>query len=75
MRLVIIASLALLASCAPRLVFANEAGGVVKRTGSLGSDRAYALAENHCKQYGKIARIAGRDILTNSIRFDCVAKS
>lgn len=63
-----------LCACAPRLDFANEAGGVINRTGSIGSDRAYKLAEDHCQQYGKIARISGRDVLTNTMRFDCIAK-
>lgn len=63
-----------LAGCAPRLTFANEAGGVVNRTGSIGSDRAYALAADHCARFGKIVRISGRDVLTNTMRFDCVAR-
>lgn len=63
-----------LASCAPRLDFANEAGGVINKTGSMGSDRAYALASDHCAKSGKIARITGRDVLTNTMRFDCVVR-
>jgi hypothetical protein len=71
--LIIVIALAA-SACAPRLDFANEAGGVINRTGSIGSDRAYKMAEDHCSQYGKIARISGRDVLTNTMRFDCVAK-
>ena len=63
-----------LAACAPRLQFANEAGGVINKTGSLGNDRAYALATDNCEKYGKIARITERDVLSNTITFECVAK-
>ena len=63
-----------LAACAPRLSFSNEAGGVINKTGSIGNDRAYALATGHCAKYDKVARIVNRDVLTNTIRFDCVAK-
>ena len=74
MRIFVIVFMLAVAGCAPRLNFANEAGGVINRTGSIGSDRAYQLAEKHCAQYGKIARISGRDVLTNTMRFDCVVK-
>lgn len=63
-----------LAACAPRLAFSNEAGGVIHKSGSLGNDRAYALVTAHCAKYGKIGRITRRDILTNSIEFECVAR-
>lgn len=63
-----------LASCAPRVAFSNEAGGVINKTGSIGSDRAYTLAMEHCAKFGKVAKITGRDVLTNTMRFDCVAK-
>jgi len=39
----------------------------------MGNDRAYALANEHCAKFGKIPKITGRDILTNKLRFDCVA--
>jgi len=63
-----------LAACAPRLSFSNEAGGVINKTGSAGSDRAYTLASAHCAQYGKIAKITGDDRLTAKMRFDCVVR-
>jgi len=71
MRYAILLALAL-SGCAPRLSFANEAGGVINKSGSLGSDRAYAMMTDHCQKFGKIPRISSRDILTNTIRFDCV---
>ena len=74
MRLIPLLLLCALTACAPRLSFANEAGGVINRSGSIGTDRAYALATDHCAKLGKISRIAGRDILTNTMRFDCVGR-
>lgn len=74
MRSVIIAAALLLTSCAPRLTFSNEAGGVISKTGSIGSDRAYALATDHCSKYGRVARITQRDVLSNSLNFECVAR-
>lgn len=62
-----------LGGCAPRMAFSNEAGGVIDRKGSMGNDRAYAMAERQCAKYGKAARITGRDLLTNTMRFECVA--
>ena len=73
MRHLIIALPLILSACAPHLAFANQAGGVISKTGSLGNDRAYALATDNCAKYGKVAKITDRDILTNTIRFDCVA--
>lgn len=63
-----------LVACAPRAVFSNEAGVVIRKTGSLGTDRIYALATDHCAQYGKVAKMTDRDYLANTLSFDCVAK-
>jgi hypothetical protein len=71
--IIIIAALAL-AGCAPKLQFANEAGGVVSQAGSPGNDRAFALAEAHCEKYGKVARVTAQTIWVKSTRFDCVAR-
>lgn len=62
-----------LSACAPKLAFSSSAGGVINKTGSMGNDRAYAIMTEHCAKYGKVARVSNRDILTNTIRFDCVA--
>lgn len=63
-----------LAGCAPKLAFNNEAGGVIDKTGSAGSDRAYTLATEHCAKFGKIARITGDDRLSAKMRFECVVQ-
>ncbi len=74
MRIVILAAALAITGCAPKLAFNNEAGGVIDKTGSAGSDRAYTLATEHCAKYGKIAKITGDDRLSAKMRFDCVAK-
>lgn len=72
MRMIPLVLVLALAGCAPKLTFANAAGGVINKTGSIGNDRAYALASEHCAEFGKVARITGRDLLTNTMRFECV---
>lgn len=74
MRIIALLLVVALTGCAPRLSFANEAGGVVNKSGSMGNDRAYALANDHCATFGKIARITSQDVLMNTMRFDCVAR-
>lgn len=63
-----------LASCAPSLTMANEAGGTVNQAGSMGNDRAFKLAEDHCAKYGKTAKVVSKTVLVKSMRFECVAK-
>lgn len=63
-----------LSACAPKLHFANEAGGVVNKTGSAGSDRAYAIAREHCARSGKIARITNDDRFAAKMHFECVVR-
>lgn len=61
-----------LAACAPRLHMANELGGTVQQAGSLGNDRAFALAEEHCAKYGKKAKIVDKTVWVKSMRFECI---
>lgn len=49
----------------------NELGGTVNQTGTLGNDRAFALAEAHCAKFGKKAKIVDKEIWVKSIRFEC----
>jgi hypothetical protein len=66
-----------LAGCAadPKLIAGNEAGGLVNHAvyGSEQPERAFAIADAHCHQYGKVARISGRDEPSETMSFDCVA--
>lgn len=74
MKLALIALVAL-AGCAPSLAQYNDAGGVVNQTGSVGNDRAFALAEAHCAKTGKVAVITRTsDALNRRMSFECRAK-
>ena len=61
----------------PHLEGANEAGGMAV---AIYRQDAFNLADQHCRQYGKIVRIGGvgftKDGLAdaNVITFDCVIK-
>jgi hypothetical protein len=65
-------SVVALASCAPDLVAGNEAGGMVSRATGMQADKAFAVADAHCRQYGKVARVSGQNIWNNTMSFDCV---
>lgn len=70
MRGLIIAAMLLLASCA-NLIEATPAGGVLKVTGNK-TGSALKIAQAHCSQYGKNARISSQNMLNNTVTFDCV---
>lgn len=71
MRLILLSLLAL-SGCAPHIVAANSAGGMVNSSLSLGHARAFEMANAHCEKFGKVARMSGRDELRNTMAFDCV---
>lgn len=62
----------LLCACAPTLIGANSAGGMVDHVSGLTRTDALAKADAHCHQYGKVARISGQDPLDSTLTFDCV---
>ena len=64
--------LALLSACAPTLNGANERGGIVTHATGLQQSDAFALADEHCKKFGRVARVSGLDVLDNTMTFDCV---
>ena len=61
------------AGCAPSLTAGNERGGVVDHVIGLDRDQAFAIADAHCRKYGRVARISGQDTLASTLTFDCVA--
>lgn len=71
MRYVIVLAM-LASSCAPSLVGANEAGGVVGANFNMSRSKALAMADAHCRKFGKVARINGQNEIRNSTTFDCV---
>lgn len=70
MRVIVIASALFLASCA-NLTEVTPAGGILKVTGNK-TGTALKLAQAHCAQYGKNARISGQNVWNNTVTFDCV---
>ena len=54
---------------------ANEAGGVVTGNGvTMGTKKAFAIAEADCAKYGKLARVTGQSAWDGTLRYECVAK-
>lgn len=73
------ASLLLLAACASvELTGANERGGIVSVRGgfmrsSADQADAFNLANEHCKKFGRVARISGADLQRRTMTFDCIS--
>lgn len=70
MRSLIIAAIFLLPTCA-NVIEATPSGGILKVVGNKNGS-ALKLAQAHCAQYGKNARISGQNVLNNTVTFDCV---
>lgn len=60
----------ILASCV-KVTETTAAGGIIKVVGNK-TGTALHLAQAHCAQYGKNARISGQDVWNNTVTFDCV---
>tara|TARA_R110000868_G_scaffold44407_2_gene148369 strand:- start:217 stop:441 length:225 start_codon:yes stop_codon:yes gene_type:complete len=73
MKILILPLLLLLAGCAPKLSVANERGGIVDHVSGLTRNSAFKLADNHCRKFGRVARISGQDALQSNFSFDCIA--
>ena len=50
---------------------ANELGGTINQQGTLGNDRAFQMAEEHCAKYGKHAKVVDKTVWVKSMRFEC----
>ena len=61
----------LLGGCAPSLS-ATERGGIISHVGGWNRGEAVALADKHCHQSNRIARITSSDPLNSALIFDCV---
>lgn len=70
MRATIILVALMLTSCASTLDGATERGGTV--TNARDMSDAFDVANDHCKQYGLVARVTGTDDVANTLRFDCI---
>lgn len=62
-----------LSGCAPSLQGANEVGGMIHVGPSINNGAALKLADDHCRQYGKVARVSGENVWNSTMSFDCVA--
>ncbi|MGH9762142.1 MAG: hypothetical protein ACREAC_15050 [Blastocatellia bacterium] len=77
----VLLSLVALSGCAPTLVGANQAGGMVgnvRMEGLLSNTAdAFNLANAQCQRYGKVAqmnaRLSGVNASSGTLSFDCVA--
>jgi len=70
----VVMSAAVLASCAPTIVGGNERGGDIEHVIGLTKADAFRKAEEHCKKYGRVARVSQYDVLGSSLTFDCVER-
>jgi hypothetical protein len=62
-----------LSACAPSLQNGNSVGGIVKEgLGPGKGGEALAVADAHCRKFGKVARISGQSALDSTLTFDCV---
>lgn len=64
--------LAAVAGCAPLIVAANERGGDIEHVIGLTKAEAFKKANDHCRQFGRVAQISGYDELGSSMTFNCV---
>lgn len=65
--------LILLTGCAPSLVSSNSAGGTIALGGVVKEQRAgMKVAEAECAKHGKIAVSQGVNVLTDTMRYECV---
>jgi hypothetical protein len=60
-----------LIGCAPTLSGANERGGIVENLRPRNVADAFNVADTHCKQHGRVARISQQT--EDTLTFDCVA--
>ena len=70
-KVIAIAALAALAACSPSMKGANERGGLIGNY-QAGTREAFRMADEHCQQHGRKARVSGSDFLTDTMTFDCV---
>lgn len=61
-----------IAGCAPAVVAANDRGGDIEHVIGLTKADAFKKANDHCRQYGRVAQISGYDELGSSMTFNCV---
>ena len=53
------------------LTGADEHGGTVNGVTELSKDSAIEKANDHCHQFGRVARVTGTDATSNTLTFTC----
>jgi hypothetical protein len=71
MRVLAFAVLVLSGCTTPHLGAVTPAGGIVKSYGWQ-PNKSLELAQAHCAQYGKSARVSSQNDLQDNMTFDCV---
>ena len=70
------AAILLLVACSPTLKQSSPAGGMLKMGGVVqGEAKAIRIAEAECAKHGKVARITGKDIWSETMTYECVRAS
>jgi hypothetical protein len=67
----LIAALAL-SACAPSVIGANERSIVIGKVDITNRAEAFALADQHCRKYGLVARMSGFSDWSSQQNYDCV---
>ena len=58
--------------CGPTLKQSSSAGGMLKLGGLIpGESEAIMIAEAECAKHGKVARIANKDFLSETLTYEC----
>jgi hypothetical protein len=77
MRILICLAALVLAGCAPPRILGSNENGVIVAMGGRSEQEAVAVAEQHCRRFGRVARpaaaSAGSAGASPAILFDCVS--
>jgi hypothetical protein len=59
-------------SSEPGLVSGNKRGGIISNANVSDQAAVRNLADNHCRQYGKVAQITVVDVIGSRVKFLCI---
>jgi hypothetical protein len=66
----------LVVACGPTLKQSSPAGGMLALGGLVqGESEAIRIAEAECAKHGKAARVTGKDMLAETMTYECVQVS
>jgi hypothetical protein len=68
-----LAALCLQACVEPTVESGNEHGVIVKDASGANGASALKIANDYCQTHGRVAKLAGTDVLASHIAFTCVA--